>query len=394
MRKKLLLAEDSVTMQKVFELAFAQSDIAVITVENGHDVARLAEEIRPDLIVADVTLPGRDGYAVASAIGEEETTREIPVLLLCGIQVPLDEDLVKASGAKGVLFKPFESRELLEKVDSFIRGKVESAGSEPPSEAPPRDEHWDFSDVLDEVGADLPIPGADDRGAAVPASAMMRGVEESKDEPASMTEFDVSIDDIEEPPPAEAVHIEGSIEEDAPAAITDLEPALEEAGEIEEIPDLPEVHEIHDVDEAEETRDVPDAEEPRAAEEPQARPLIHEAPGVTGTVEPPSEPVFAPFREPAPASRPEPGAADPADALQAALKEQFVERADAIFRAVASEAVEKVMWEMMDRLSAELSEKVRASVEAVAWEVIPATAEALIREEIARIRTQAGKSPR
>jgi hypothetical protein len=58
---------------------------------------------------------------------------------------------------------------------------------------------------------------------------------------------------------------------------------------------------------------------------------------------------------------------------------------------VAAEAVEKVMWEMMDRLTAEFSAKVRESVEAVAWEVIPATAEALIREEIARIRQQAGK---
>jgi hypothetical protein len=58
---------------------------------------------------------------------------------------------------------------------------------------------------------------------------------------------------------------------------------------------------------------------------------------------------------------------------------------------VATEAVEKAMWELMDRLTAEFSEKVRESVEAVAWEVIPSTAEALIREEIARIRTQAGK---
>ena len=77
--------------------------------------------------------------------------------------------------------------------------------------------------------------------------------------------------------------------------------------------------------------------------------------------------------------------------LRAELKEQFAARADAIFREVASEAVEKVMWEMMDRLAVEFSARIRESVEAVAWEVIPATAEALIREEISRIRTQAGK---
>ena len=53
--------------------------------------------------------------------------------------------------------------------------------------------------------------------------------------------------------------------------------------------------------------------------------------------------------------------------------------------------VEKVMWEMTDRLAAEFSAKLRESVEAVAWEVIPSTAEALIREEIARIRSKVGK---
>jgi hypothetical protein len=75
----------------------------------------------------------------------------------------------------------------------------------------------------------------------------------------------------------------------------------------------------------------------------------------------------------------------------AELREFFAGRAAEIFRTVASEAVEKVMWEMTDRLAAEFSAKLRESVEAIAWEVIPSTAEALIREEIARIRGLSGK---
>jgi carbon monoxide dehydrogenase subunit G len=76
---------------------------------------------------------------------------------------------------------------------------------------------------------------------------------------------------------------------------------------------------------------------------------------------------------------------------EAELREFFAGRAAEIFRTVASEAVEKVMWEMTDRLAAEFSAKLREAVETVAWEVIPSTAETLIREEIARIRRQAGK---
>ena len=62
-----------------------------------------------------------------------------------------------------------------------------------------------------------------------------------------------------------------------------------------------------------------------------------------------------------------------------------------MFEKAAAEAVEKAMWEVMDRLSGEVSAKIRDAVEKVAWEVIPPTAEALIREEIARIRGQAEK---
>ncbi|MGE5188941.1 MAG: hypothetical protein ACM3NF_02665, partial [Gemmatimonadota bacterium] len=61
------------------------------------------------------------------------------------------------------------------------------------------------------------------------------------------------------------------------------------------------------------------------------------------------------------------------------------------FEKVAAEAVERAMWDVMERLSGEFSAKVREAVETVAWEVIPPTAEALIREEIARIRGQAEK---
>jgi hypothetical protein len=94
-----------------------------------------------------------------------------------------------------------------------------------------------------------------------------------------------------------------------------------------------------------------------------------------------------PAPSPSPIAPPDAGSR-PGDAE---LREFFAERAAEIFRTVASEAVEKVMWEMTDRLAAEFSAKLRESVEAVAWEVIPSTAEALIREEIARIRGQAGK---
>jgi len=152
MPKKLLLAEDSLTIRKVFELALSRSDIAVTSVDNGEDAVRLASEILPDLVVADLTLPGKNGFAVAAELRAMEKTEKIPVLILSGTLVPLDEARFKASGARGVLFKPFESRELLENIERILRESTPAPESRPPQEAPAVDERWDFSDVMDDDG--------------------------------------------------------------------------------------------------------------------------------------------------------------------------------------------------------------------------------------------------
>lgn len=145
MPKKLLLAEDSLTIRKVFELALSRSDIAITSVDNGEDAVRLAGEIFPDLVVADLTLPGKNGFAVAAELRAMEKTEKIPVLILSGTMVPLDEARFKASGARGVLFKPFESRELLESIEGLLRAAAPVTESLKPREAPAVDEHWDLS---------------------------------------------------------------------------------------------------------------------------------------------------------------------------------------------------------------------------------------------------------
>ena len=196
MPKKLLLAEDSLTIRKVFELALSRSDIAITAVDNGEDAVRLAGEIFPDLVVADLTLPGKNGFAVAAELRAMEKTEKIPVLILSGTMVPLDEARFKASGARGVLFKPFESRELLENIERLLRESAPAPESPKPQEAPAVDERWDFSDVMDEVEAEreksaAPAPAAREGllpGAILPGEART---------PPAFNEFDVSIDEIE-----------------------------------------------------------------------------------------------------------------------------------------------------------------------------------------------------
>ena len=403
---KLLLAEDSLTIRKVFELALSRSDIAITAVDTGEDAVRLAGEIFPDIVVADLTLPGKNGFAVAAELRAVEKTEKIPVIILSGTLVPLDEARFKASGARGVLFKPFESRELLETIERLLREEAQQVMESPkPQEAPAVDERWDFSDVMDEVEAEAgksAAPAPASREGLLPGAMLSGGGRV----PPTFNEFDVSIDEIEgrtrefsaEPPrPAtepEVEHVERVLHADSPPPVTDLSPSLDEVEEIEDIEHLEDIE-----------APMPPADTV-STETPASIRILSHATEQTGVDAPfPAPPaaaesdVVAPVAAKQAVEESHPASSEtfiaPPDAGsgpgEAELREFFAGRAAEIFRTVASEAVEKVMWEMTDRLAAEFSAKLREAVETVAWEVIPSTAETLIREEIARIRRQAGK---
>lgn len=123
MSKKLLLADDSVTIQKVIELTFADEDIEVIAVSNGSQAISLAPVERPDIVLADVGMPERDGYEVAAYIKRTPGLSHIPVLLLTGAFEPIDEGRAKAAGCDGVLVKPFEPQMVINRVKDLIAGK-------------------------------------------------------------------------------------------------------------------------------------------------------------------------------------------------------------------------------------------------------------------------------
>jgi CheY-like chemotaxis protein len=121
--RKLLLADDSVTIQKVIDLTFADEGIEVTTVDNGEQAISKLDEIEPDIVLADIFMPGRSGYEVCEHIKRDERYRHIPVLLLVGSFEPFDEAEARRVGADDYLTKPFQSiRQLVNKVTSLISG--------------------------------------------------------------------------------------------------------------------------------------------------------------------------------------------------------------------------------------------------------------------------------
>jgi CheY-like chemotaxis protein len=123
MRRKLLLADDSVTIQRVIELTFADEDVQVVAVGDGKKAIASIEADRPDIVLADVGMPERDGYEVAAFIKGNPQFASIPVLLLTGAFEPIDETRARAVGCDGVLVKPFEPQMVINRVKDLLAGR-------------------------------------------------------------------------------------------------------------------------------------------------------------------------------------------------------------------------------------------------------------------------------
>ena len=72
------------------------------------------------LILADVFMPGKNGYELCSAVRQEPALRDVPVLLLTGTFEPFDENKARAAGADSWIAKPFESQALIDRVEELL----------------------------------------------------------------------------------------------------------------------------------------------------------------------------------------------------------------------------------------------------------------------------------
>jgi CheY-like chemotaxis protein len=123
MAHKLLLADDSVTIQRVIELTFADEDVDVITVGDGQLAIERLESDPPDIVLADVDMPKRDGYEVAAYVKSRPRLAHIPVVLLTGAFEPIDQVRAAAAGSSDVLAKPFEPQMVINRVKELLGKK-------------------------------------------------------------------------------------------------------------------------------------------------------------------------------------------------------------------------------------------------------------------------------
>lgn len=209
MAYKLLLADDSVTIQKVVELILAEEDFEIKSVSNGEEALNSISSFNPDVILADIEMPKINGYQLCEKIKQEPSTANIPVILLTGAFEPIDEELAKQVRADDFIIKPFESQELISKINSLLTASTAFAEAEvleepvveaeavSPAESTPEisieEDLWALEETTEEVKAEaLPVEKGEEEIFAgteeiFAAEEAIAGIEEAVEEKPAIT---------------------------------------------------------------------------------------------------------------------------------------------------------------------------------------------------------------
>ncbi len=120
MSRRILIADDHVPTRRDLQAFFQQQGFEVVAVGNGDLAARRAGEMRPDLVVLDVLMPGKTGYEACRHI-KQVLKLELPVLMIHHDGEPFDRGEALRAGADETLVKPLDPFALLETVNSLWR---------------------------------------------------------------------------------------------------------------------------------------------------------------------------------------------------------------------------------------------------------------------------------
>jgi CheY-like chemotaxis protein len=332
--QRLLLADDSITIQKVVELILAEEDFEIKSVNNGEEALAVISSFMPDLILADIEMPKINGYQLCETIKKNPATNTIPVILLTGAFEPIDEELAKQVQADDFIIKPFESQELISKINAVLT----------------------ISSVAEAEFAEED---------AVEAEAV--GLEE---EPIS----------LEEEAPAEEV----SLEEDLWAMEETAEIPKLEGWPVEEgiAPGAEEFIQVEEETIAEIETPAKEELKPRQAEKP------HVVEVKAGALEAdlPSKDEFKKYFESIVNEKMSSLVAslDIKEAVLASLIPLMKDSIEKILWEVAPDLVERMLKEMLKGTLESLTKE----VEKVIWETVPDLAETMISKEIERIRSE------
>ena len=121
MKKTVLLIDDEVELLGVVSFRLSASGYKVYSANSGKQGLKLASKYKPDVILLDIMMPDMDGYEVLKRLKKSKKTLTIPVIMLTAKSD--EKSILKASGLydEGYIVKPFESSELLSKIEEVLQ---------------------------------------------------------------------------------------------------------------------------------------------------------------------------------------------------------------------------------------------------------------------------------
>jgi DNA-binding response OmpR family regulator len=176
-RKTIVLADNSYTIRRIVELSFSdETDIELVTFENGLNLREKLVELRPQIVLVDIKLPEFDGYEVCKFVRNSEALSETKVFLLKGGFEPIDENLLQDLKYENIITKPFDSNALVSNIKKLLEKMPGQTAPDAAVEIPsslPEDEDLiesvpepakdiNFSDVKDEIDSDEILPDEDE----------------------------------------------------------------------------------------------------------------------------------------------------------------------------------------------------------------------------------------
>ena len=119
--EKILVVDDEENIAELISYNLTSNGYKVIIANNGNDAVKLAVEEKPNLILLDLMIPGKDGYDVCKDIRSNSEIRNTPIIMLTAKSEELDKILGLELGADDYITKPFSVRELLARVKAVLR---------------------------------------------------------------------------------------------------------------------------------------------------------------------------------------------------------------------------------------------------------------------------------
>src|SRR3954453_1274783 len=173
--------DDSATMREVIKIAFRRENIEVVACNDGDSALEQMSQQKPDVVISDVIMPGKDGYEVCQQIKLNPATAGTPVVLMSGVVNRQVAEKAFAVKADELIRKPFQPGDLIGRVKQLLSkvGKIESVVA--PVEAvpipvaavarvaPPVNNAATLSSIFSSPAAQKPAFGGNGHAAAAPA---------------------------------------------------------------------------------------------------------------------------------------------------------------------------------------------------------------------------------